>query len=34
MILNRLSIFNYKNILSAELDFVPKLNCLVGMNGE
>lgn len=34
MILNRLSIFNYKNIASAELDFVPKLNCLVGMNGE
>lgn len=34
MILNRLSIFNYKNISSAELDFVPKLNCLVGMNGE
>ena len=34
MILNRLSIFNYKNISSAELEFVPKLNCLVGMNGE
>lgn len=34
MILNRLSIFNYKNIPSAELEFVPKLNCLVGMNGE
>ena len=34
MILNKLSILNYKNIASAELDFVPKLNCLVGMNGE
>ena len=34
MILNKLSILNYKNIESAELDFAPKLNCLVGMNGE
>ena len=34
MILNRLSILNYKNISTAELDFAPKLNCLVGMNGE
>ncbi len=34
MILNRLSILNYKNIASSELEFVPKLNCLVGMNGE
>ena len=34
MILNRLSIINFKNITQAELDFSPKINCFVGNNGE
>lgn len=34
MILQRLSILNYKNIEEAELTFSPKINCLIGMNGE
>ena len=34
MILKRLTILNYRNIASAELDFSPKINCLVGHNGE
>ena len=34
MILKRLSILNYRNIASAELEFSPKVNCLVGQNGE
>lgn len=34
MRLNHLSILNYRNIASAELDFSGKLNCLIGMNGE
>ncbi len=34
MILDRISILNYKNILQAELDFSPKINCFVGNNGE
>lgn len=33
MILQRLSIINYKNIKTATLDFSPKINCLIGSNG-
>ncbi len=33
MILNRLTIVNYKNIADARLEFAPKLNCLIGNNG-
>ena len=33
MYLNRLSIVNYKNILQAELDFSPHINCFIGNNG-
>lgn len=33
MILNRLSILNYKNILQAEVAFSPKMNCFFGNNG-
>ncbi len=33
MILSRLSIFNYKNIAEATLDFSSKVNCLLGNNG-
>ena len=34
MILNRLSLINYKNIAGTELLFSPKINCLIGKNGE
>ncbi len=34
MILNRLSILNYKNIQEADLTFSPHINCFIGMNGE
>lgn len=34
MILNHLSILDYKNISEAELDFSPGLNCIIGHNGE
>ena len=34
MILKRLSILNYKNIAEAEMTFSPKINCLIGSNGE
>lgn len=34
MILQQLSILNYKNIRDAELEFSPKINCFVGHNGE
>ena len=34
MILKRLNILNYRNIATVELDFSPKINCLVGHNGE
>lgn len=34
MILNRLSLINYKNIAGADLEFSPKINCLIGRNGE
>lgn len=33
MILERISILNYKNIEQAELTFSPKLNCFLGNNG-
>ena len=34
MILNHLSVVNYKNIASAELDFSDKVNCFIGRNGQ
>lgn len=34
MILNHLSILNYKNIQEADLGFSPHINCFIGMNGE
>lgn len=34
MILRHLSILNYKNIEQVDLDFSPKMNCLIGQNGE
>lgn len=34
MILHHLSLLNYKNVTSAELTFSPKINCLIGDNGE
>lgn len=33
MILQKISILNYKNIQGAELDFSPNINCFVGHNG-
>lgn len=33
MILNKLSIINYKNIRQAVLSFSPKINCFIGSNG-
>ena len=33
MILNRISILNYKNIAQTDLAFSPKLNCFFGQNG-
>lgn len=33
MILQKLSILNYKNIAEATLDFSPKMNCFIGHNG-
>lgn len=33
MILKHLSIINFKNLSSVELDFSPKVNCFVGANG-
>ena len=33
MLLNQLSILNYKNIRQADLSFSTKLNCLFGLNG-
>ena len=33
MILEKLSIINYKNIAEATLEFSPKINCLIGQNG-
>ncbi len=34
MILESLNILNYRNIREASLEFSPKLNCLVGLNGQ
>jgi DNA replication and repair protein RecF len=34
MILQHISIINYKNVRSASLDFSPKINCFIGSNGE
>lgn len=34
MILNHLSIVNYRNIAQAELDFSAKVNCFIGQNGQ
>ena len=33
MILKRISILNYKNLDQVELDFSPKMNCIIGQNG-
>ena len=33
MILEKLSLINYKNIAAADLELSPKMNCLVGHNG-
>ena len=33
MILEKLSLINYKNIATATLDLSPKINCLIGKNG-
>lgn len=33
MILKRVSILNYKNLKQVELEFSPKMNCLIGRNG-
>ena len=33
MLLKRISILNYKNVEQAELEFSPKMNCLIGQNG-
>ena len=32
MILKKLSILNYKNILQAEVAFSPKMNCFFGLS--
>ena len=34
MILQSLNILNYRNIRDAALEFAPKLNCFVGLNGQ
>ena len=34
MVLENLSVINFKNIRSASLRFSAKLNCLIGSNGE
>ena len=33
MILKNISIINFKNIKSANLELSPKINCLIGHNG-
>jgi len=33
MILQKLSVINYKNIAEATLEFSPKINCMIGQNG-
>lgn len=34
MILSELNILNYRNIREASMAFAPKLNCLIGLNGQ
>ncbi len=34
MILDRISIINYKNFRQADVEFSPKVNCFIGNNGE
>jgi len=34
MHLKSLSLANYKNIIQSDIDFVPKINCILGNNGE
>lgn len=34
MVLDRISIINYKNITQADVKFSPKINCFIGHNGE
>jgi len=34
MVLDKISILNYKNIRQAEVDFSAKINCFIGHNGE
>lgn len=34
MILTELNILNYRNIREASMTFAPKLNCLIGLNGQ
>ncbi len=34
MVLDSISIFNYKNLREVKLDFSPNINCLIGHNGE
>ena len=33
MILERLTLINYKNIREASLELSPKINCMIGRNG-
>ena len=33
MILEKLSLINYKNIQTATLELSPKINCFIGQNG-
>jgi DNA replication and repair protein RecF len=34
MYLKSLSLANYKNIIESDIDFLPKINCILGNNGE
>ena len=34
MVLDKISIINYKNIKQTEVEFSPKINCFIGHNGE
>ena len=33
MVLNNISVINYKNIRTADLVLSPKINCFIGQNG-
>ncbi|MFI3295989.1 MAG: AAA family ATPase, partial [Rikenellaceae bacterium] len=33
MVIDKIEILNFKNIASAQLEFSPQINVLVGMNG-